>query len=385
VPADCDRWVQPSADDRETVQTMFEEAQDGETLCLLPGTYRFDDPIELRGRTGIRLRGTGASRADVILDFRDQGSSNDGLAASNMRDLTLENFTVLDATHNNIYVSGGTGVTIRNVSSGWVTRPLERRGTYAIYPVESTNVLIEDVEAFGSSDAGIYVGQTTNCIVRNSVAHGNVAGIEIENSRNCEVHHNEAYENTAGILVFELPGLAMRGSRTSVHHNVVRDNDTENFAQGGIVALVPSGIGIMILAANEVEVRDNQIRGNDSMGIAVVSFPTAQVLGAPMPMDSGYDPFIDAVWIHDNTYADNGQEPHSPVHVIPMLREPPGTTMEDILFDGIFGPMSENDLCLDATGTFREARSDVMPVFSVQSTDRRPYTCTGTSIPPVMF
>ena len=50
------------------------------------------------------------------------------------------------------------------------------------YPVASEDVLIDGCVAIGASDAGIYVGQSQNIIVKNSRAEFNVAGIEIENS-----------------------------------------------------------------------------------------------------------------------------------------------------------------------------------------------------------
>ncbi|MCP5972769.1 right-handed parallel beta-helix repeat-containing protein, partial [Klebsiella pneumoniae] len=80
---------------------------------------------------------------------------------------------------------------------------------------ESENVLIDSVLVIGASDAGIYVGQSRNIIVRDSIARFNVAGIEIENSFNADVHDNVATKNTGGILVFDLPNLPQQGG-----HNV---------------------------------------------------------------------------------------------------------------------------------------------------------------------
>ena len=63
-----------------------------------------------------------------------------------------------------------------------VNESLTTNGAYGIYPVESKDVLIDSVLVRGASDAGIYVGQSRNIIVRHSTAVENVAGIEIENS-----------------------------------------------------------------------------------------------------------------------------------------------------------------------------------------------------------
>lgn len=380
----CDRTVSPGDDDRTTVQTMFEEAQDGETLCFSPGTYSFDDGVSLADLDGITVRGTGADRDDVVLDFFPMGTGNSGLNFSGMTHFTIENVRVLDAVQNNVFVTDSTDVVIRNVSSGWVQRPPASAGKYAIYPVLSQRVLIEDSEAFGSSDAGLYVGQTEDCIVRNNLAYANVAGIEIENTSRCEVYGNEAYDNTAGILVFELPGIERHGGSTLVHDNIARDNNRDNFARDGIVERVPAGIGVMLLAANQVEVRNNEITGNLSSGIVVVSFQTVVVLGVedPTESDPDFDMFSEDIWLHDNETSNNGQEPLDELALIGLSATPMVTTLEDILYDG-FVPGADTELCISETGTIRVATPTPEGMFPGQSTDPEPFDCTGATVAPV--
>src|SRR5690606_29552928 len=112
-----------------------------------------------------------------------------------------------------------------------------------------------------SSDAGIYVGQSDRALVRNNYVHGNVAGIEIENTKDAEVVGNRVTDNTGGILVFNLPELQVKdGRRALVHENEVFANNRANFAiPGNIVASVPSGTGVVVLAADEIEITDNDI------------------------------------------------------------------------------------------------------------------------------
>ena len=52
----------------------------------------------------------------------------------------------------------------------WTGGPKETNGAYGFYPVESKDVLIDGCVAIGASDAGIYVGQSQNIIVKNSIA-----------------------------------------------------------------------------------------------------------------------------------------------------------------------------------------------------------------------
>jgi parallel beta-helix repeat protein len=49
--------------------------------------------------------------------------------------------------------------------------------------VQSTNVLIDKCSVSGTSDSGIYVGQSQHVVVRNNTVFDNVAGIEIDNTQ----------------------------------------------------------------------------------------------------------------------------------------------------------------------------------------------------------
>ena len=109
-------------------------------------------------------------------------------------------------------------------------------------------MLIEGSVVKGASDAGIYVGQSTNIIVRNNRAEGNVAGIEIENSTHADVYGNTTTGNTGGILVFNMPNLPVPGSKTRVSTEQCRHaNNHANFgAEGSAVSSVPAGSGVIV-------------------------------------------------------------------------------------------------------------------------------------------
>ena len=364
---------------------MFAEAGDHETLCFAPGRYDLTGPLEIRALTGVTIRGEGAAQGDVVLDFFGQTSGDTGISATAMTDLTIENLTVIDAAAQDVFATGGSGITIRHVSAGWVRRVAPMTpGSYALYPVNTTNVVIEDSEAFGGADSGIYVGQTTNCAIRRNQVHDNVGGIEIENSTNCEVYDNTVEHNTAGILVFELPSLPLQGSTTSVHANRICSNNTPNFAlPGTTVEGVPAGVGIMLMAANHVEVYRNVICDDESTGILVISYATSMM---PLPMNPGtYDGFADHICLHDNTFSGNGTMPQGPIAAVQGQSMdalyPPAHDMDDILTDGVFnGP---GQLCIDTTGTFRTA--DPASSFTVQSHERTPFTCACAPIPAIQL
>ncbi len=344
----CTVVIRSSADDQAAFQMAFVDAQDRANICVAPGTYHLSGSVALASHTGVTFRGLGATPADVVLDFQTMGVGGErGISFTGMTDVTVSNMTILDAVHDDLYFQHCTGVSVRHVVAGWIHRT--QPGAYAIYPVESTNVLIDHCEAFGSADAGLYVGQTTNCIVSNSLVHDNVAGLEIENSTNCEVFGNTTHDNTAGILVFELPGLLQFGSRTSVHDNISTNNNTANFAMGGIVQYVPEGLGMMIMAAHEVEVRGNTISGNGTTGILLVSYATAVIAGAPVSTSAAYDGYLRHTYVHDNVMSNNGHNPNLAVMALAGLT--PGEI--DVVWDERVAPDDmPPQICAANTGMF---------------------------------
>jgi cytochrome c peroxidase len=231
---------------------------------------------------------------------------------------TIEGFALRDYTSNGITVQGATRVVFRDLV-------IERTGLYGVYPVECKDVLVEKVVVTGAKDAAIYVGQSADIVVRGNEVHGNVTGIEIENSTNALVEGNYAHDNTGGILVFLLPNNPSKvGHDTRVVGNRVIANNHPNFGDPtAIVSKVPPGAGIFIMAADRTEVSGNEVRGNDSFGIGVVSLAAAFPPGAvfdvgPVPEDN---------WIHDNVLAENGKNP------APAVKAVTGKGV-DLLWDG---------------------------------------------------
>jgi parallel beta-helix repeat protein len=190
--------------------------------------------------------------------------------------------------------------------------------------------------AIGASDAGIYVGQSKNIIVRNSTAQYNVAGIEIENSFYADVYDNLASHNTAGILVFDLPDLPQQGGHhVRVFRNQVINNDTDNFApEGNIVGEVPRGTGIIIQANSHVEVFDNDIGGNGTVNLTIVTYGSET-------NDEGYDPHPKSIQVHGNRFGDGGFDPDLETgELAAILFELSDGNMPDIFWDGIL-PFSQ--------------------------------------------
>lgn len=385
VPAGCTVALSPGgADLQQRVQTALIEARSGSTVCFQPGTYRFTAELSV-STPNITVRGVGDG---VVFDFRDQrrpvgdggtaGSAANGMSVTGAG-FTIENLAIKNSPGDGIRVQNTSNATFRRLRVSWDAGSVTANGAYAIYPVNVTGVLVENCEVSGASDAGIYVGQSRNAIVRNNVVHGNVAGIEIENTTGSDVYDNRAYDNTAGILVFNLPNLPVRdGRRALVRGNTVEMNNRANFApRGAIVGQVPPGTGMLVMSADETEVRGNTIRGNVTAGVVVLNY----VAFLNDPRDPMFNPYPETTWVHDNTFAMNGADPQNAL----LRASTSALPLEDIVWDGSYDPMRAMDpaarLCITNNPGARFRDLNVRDVGAGPRTDLAPHNCMHTPLP----
>lgn len=293
--------VAPGGDVHEKLQGALIDAKSGDTVKIAAGRYDLTDGLTL-DTAGVTIAGAGAGK--TVLSFAGQKGGAEGLLITGSR-VTVRDLSVEDAKGNGVKAKGVDQISVIGLEVSWTGGPKETNGAYGVYPVSSTNVLIDHVTVKGASDAGIYVGQSINVVIQNSRAETNVAGIEIENCYNADVHDNVATHNAGGILVFDLPGLPqMGGHSTRVFHNRSVANDTPNFApKGNIVAGVPTGTGVMVMANRDVFVFDNEIDGNASAGVMLVAYVNAFT-------DPKYNPLPRNVSVHDNKLGRNGFAPN---------------------------------------------------------------------------
>jgi parallel beta-helix repeat protein len=330
--------IEPGPDAPKQAQAAMINARAGDIIEFGAGRFDFRATLSL-DVSHVIVRGKGPDK--TFLSFKDQGqgTGGEGLLVTSKEDVTLQDLTVEDAKGDAIKVQGTNRIIFRNIRAEWTGGPKETNGGYGFYPVLCTDVVIEDCKAIGASDAGIYVGQSENIIVRRNTAEKNVAGIEIENSIRADVHDNVATDNSGGILVFTMPDLPKKdGHHCRVYHNTVRANNHDNFApKGNTVASVPPGTGIMILANDQVEVFDNTIEQNQTAGLTIVSY---MIMEKPLN-DSKYDPFCESIHIHDNRFSGNGTKPSGALGS--LLGKVLGTPLPDILYDGVADPNKQVD------------------------------------------
>ena len=374
----------------EELLTALLEAEPGDVIALPAGTTAITMPLSL---TVDHVTIRGAGRDETVLSFAGLEAGGEGLLVQ-ADDFTIEDVAFVDAPGDQLKIIGGDGVTIRRVRAEWTRGANTDNGAYGLYPVQCKDVLIEDSFVRGASDAGIYVGQSRNIIVRNNRVEENVAGIEIENSTGADVYGNVATGNTGGILVFNLPGLPVFGARTRVHDNVIEANNEPNFAPAGnIVATVPTGTGIFILANDQVEVFGNVLRDNDTGQITVISYNTAEVFGVSPPNDPDFDPFSEAIYIVDNTYEGGGTNPDLDELTEVFIALVGGLPVPQIAVDGdvdaaklVDGTLPEalRTCVQDPAGTFVNLNIPALEAgMPMVSTDPAPFNCSLPRLTPV--
>lgn len=316
--------IEPGEGAQERLQEALILAEPGDEVVLGAGRFAIVDGLSL-DVDGVTVRGAGMEA--TVLDFTGQQGSGEGLLVTS-DGVTLRDFAVENPKGDGIKSKGADDIVYHKVRVTWTGGPKPTNGAYGIYPVESTNVLIDGTEVSGASDAGIYVGQSSKITVRNSIATDNVAGIEIENSRDAIVERNFVSRNTGGILVFDLPDLpVMGGGNVIVRHNLVAENTTANFApEGNIVASVRRGTGIMVMANENVWVGQNLLYDNPTAPIMVIAYPLAFE-------DPEYNPYPRAVTIDWNEVDAGGTEPQ--IDGAEQLLAAFGGALPPVMWDGL--------------------------------------------------
>ena len=323
--------VESSANYQQTLMEALITAEPGTVIEIPEGVHEINRGLSLKV-DGVTIKGAGMDKS--VLSFKNQIQGSEGfmITADNIR---LEGFAVEDTVGDAIKINECRNLVIDGVRVEWTNGPDTDNGAYGLYPVQCENVLIENSVAIAASDAGIYVGQSQQVVVRRSRAEYNVAGIEIENTSYADVYENVATNNTGGILVFNMPNLPKPGIATRVYNNEVYSNNTGNFApEGGAVAGVPAGSGILINSNDLVEVFDNDIRDNDTANIIISSFFATNYTERSAQPD--FDPFPETIYIYGNRFSGGGSSPDGlDLKTLKLARYGASGRFPDVLWDGI--------------------------------------------------
>ncbi|BDU19819.1 parallel beta-helix domain-containing protein [Dyella sp. GSA-30] len=375
-----------SEDFQAKLQQQLLDAKPGSVIDIPAGHYHLNRGLSLR-TDGITIRGAGMDK--TVLSFKGQVVGPEGLLV-NANDFTIENLALEDTKGDALKINQGKNITIRGVRVEWTGGPQTTNGAYGLYPVKTQNVLIENSTVIGASDAGIYVGQSNNIVVRNNRAEQNVAGIEIENSVNADVYGNTATKNTGGILVFNMPNLSQAGHSTRVYKNTVLDNNTDNFAaKGAAVASVPRGSGVVINSNDKVEIFDNDIGDHKTANVIISSYFSTNYYNT-RGVAADYNPYPKGIYVYDNRFKNGGDAPDGmKLKVLKTAVYGMNGRFPDVLWDGYVDsktlvnglPPDGDRICIQGANGVLNA--DGPNDYKNPITDTKAYQCTLPKLPPV--
>jgi parallel beta-helix repeat protein len=302
-------FVDPGAD---AIENAVNAASPGTKLLIRSGTY--EDPATIE-QSGLQLVGCGGATNERPRIARPAGCSDDecanGILANGVDGLLFQSLEVEGWDQNGIFVAGITGAPVQGVTFrdivgiGGAAPESPDNSRYAVFPRDAEGVLIEGCDVRDISDAGIYVGQSSDIVVRFNKIRTSVAGIEFENSAFGVAHNNYATDNTGGMLVFldgNLPAQFSNDHR--VAHNVFVDNNGANFGSGS-VAGVPVGTGVLVISDDDSVYEYNVITGNDSFGFGLIDQVLAEFNISVDPEDIK----ATGASVHDNVVTGNGGNP----------------------------------------------------------------------------
>ncbi len=369
---------------RRELQLKLIRAQPGEIIELPAGKWVLARGLTLN-KSDVTLRGAGPDA--TVLSFSSQRLGAEGLSINAASNVTIENLAIEDTKGDAIKANGCKNLTIRNVRVEWTRGPSEKNGGYGLYPVMCERVLIENSVVIGASDAGIYVGQSRETIVRDNRLEYNVVGIEMENTTAADVYGNVATNNTGGVLVINMPHLPVKFSRqTRVFRNRIYSNNTPNFtAPGNLIAKVPAGTGFMILASDEVEFFDNIVEDNQSANAVIASFAAT----SKPANDFGYDPYPSRIFLHDNRFKGGGDRPDARnMPALQLGKLGANGRIPDIVWDGVTARDSTAaamEICIGENGDADFANLDLRGRAENVTRDLAAHRCKLPALPAVSW
>lgn len=258
-------------------------------------------------RCNVQLEGSGVSADDVVVEAGDASAGDGGPSAVGHRKdvgifvdradgFVLRNLTVRHAREHDIYILETDGYLLDRFKTFYA-------GGYGVLTFVEDHGVIQNCEAAGNGDSGIYPGAGADTTdhrytkfyptyrysqtLRNCDSHHNTGGFSGTDSHGTLVTHNNFYDNALGYTtdVFTAaghPGFPQHGN--VIEHNNFYDNNFNPYQPTSDVApfiSAPVGTGLWLAGGNANVLRDNRFFDNWRRGVMLFAVPDATVCGPP--------------------------------------------------------------------------------------------------------
>jgi len=268
----------------ESIQQAVDRAHPGDTILLLPGTYRGSVLITV---SDVTIRGAGD--ATVIVPAADAGQTGTAAAGATspatdptggtcaspahgicvlgtpghrLTGVVIESLAVSGFAKNGISGSETDRMTVRNVL-------VEHNGEEGISQEKSTRGVLMDDQARDNGQAGIFVTNiaygkggaidTEGTLIADNTLTGDRFGADLRRARNLAFQDNIVTGNCSGVFVVGDDGIP-RGGALTVRSNQVSTNNKYCPADGRLPYL--QGIGIVLTGVEDTVLTGNRLDGN---------------------------------------------------------------------------------------------------------------------------
>jgi hypothetical protein len=233
--------------------------------------------VGIVGKPSITLRGTGYNRKKVVVEVGF--AKHVGIRADRSNGFIARDFTVRHAVEHGLYTIESNGYLYDNVAGLY-------SGEYQLFGFASDHGLIENCEAVGGGDSGIYVGGSPdsgriNTIVQSCRMHHNVLGFSGTNSDWVLLRHNYVYDNATGIVVdAESDHPNYPPAYEHITGNWIWNNNFNVYSRHADVKPIgftantihaPVGTAIVVASFSHSLIRGNWIWNNHSLGVGISS------------------------------------------------------------------------------------------------------------------
>ncbi|MFC4327455.1 nitrous oxide reductase family maturation protein NosD [Streptomyces andamanensis] len=303
----------------ESIQKAVDAAQPGDTVLVLPGTYRQSVKITTPGLT---LRGSGpatvltpAAKATDDCGKRGNGICVAGTKTKRLMGVTVSHLALTGYSRAGMVSVGADGLTVRHVLS-------DKNGVWGFAEERSEHSTYEHDAARDNGDAGIFLANTITAeqgaadskesLVAHNLLSGNRIGVTVRRLRNLTVAANEVTGNCAGVFVVGDENKPKAGALTVRDNRVVQNNkycaktDRLPFLQGS---------GIVLTGAEKTDVTGNTVTGNSG---------TSPLSGGIVLFKSFVGATSDDNRVHGNTLRSN-----APADLVDQESAQRGNTFQD--------------------------------------------------------
>ncbi len=338
--------VCPGPEAQDQLLAAIFHAQQGDTVMLCPGRFEFDSEIPIHEKRGLTLKGAGKDQ--TIVSFLSSNYSA-GFSAARTTGLTIEGLTVEDANSTAVFIMDSSQFTVRDLRTRWngydtcdtsqeAENSCSKHGEIGMVIEFSRDILVEDSEFFGATAFGLGFSLPHNALVRRVLAAHNNIGVWSDNPRALTVTDSDIEANAVGVLLTEDRDFSLPGAKSVFTGNRIKANNTPNFARtGNGFAALPSGIGMLHVAVDQLEVTNNEFLDNGTTGLAIIN---AALLNSTQASHK-YDRFPEGINVHANLFRDNGGEPGQPdpragpaAAFVPLVIAKNGGKAAQIAWDG---------------------------------------------------